>query len=668
MELSDLKGLGPARLKRLHAMGVTSLRDLLYFFPVRYEDHTRETPLSEAWEGDALIRGTVEEKPKISYFRGLSRVSAALRAGHDFLPLVWFNEPWMVQQLPLRQEILLYGRIQVKNGRRTLLNPKMVTEKSWVPVYRTVRGLPGRSVQQMMREVLARVKEICPETLPEDLLARHHLIPLARALSWIHFPENPEQIREAKRRLNFEDMLVYMTGVELFQHQSQAGRALGIGPGETDAFWSAAPFPPTGAQKRVLREIAEDMNRDRAMSRLVQGDVGCGKTMLAFGAIYLAWRHGYQSAMMAPTEVLAHQHYESAKKMLEPLGIPCMLLTGGTKAAERRKIEKALREGTCGAVFGTHALISRGVEYHRLGLVVTDEQHRFGVRQRSSLQDKGLDGDTRYPHVLVMSATPIPRTLALILFGDLDLSLVDEMPPGRKPVKTRLVPPEKREDLYRYLREMVGKGHQGYVVCPLAEDSETLPEVRSARGLYEELRAGEGGLRAGLTWGLQKSADKTETLRAFSEGETDILVATTVIEVGINVPSATIMIIENAERFGLSQLHQLRGRVGRGEAESWCFLVSGAPGKLRILCDTGDGFEIAKKDLEMRGPGDLMGTRQSGDPAQRLAGEGDMRLLEEARACAQDLMRNPEREEERIQVEALCRKVFEEKDFRIALN
>ena len=669
MELSDLKGLGPTRLNRLHAMGISSLRDLLYFFPVRYEDHTRETPLSQAWEGELLVRGTVREKPGISYYRGLSRVTARLWNGTEFLPLVWFNEPWMVQQLPLNQDILLYGRIQAKDRRRSMQNPKIITEKGWFPVYRTIRGLPGRTFHQMMREAMSAVGEVCPETLPESLRVRHGLLSLADALSGIHFPKNAEHLLQARRRLDFESMLIYMTGVSLFQHQARPGSSMNIRPGDLDFFWSRMPYRPTSAQERVLREIAADLNRDQAMSRLVQGDVGCGKTLLAFGAIYLARKSGFQAAMMAPTEVLAHQHYENARQLLEPLGVSCELLTGSTRAAERRRVLKSLREGTCGAVFGTHALISEGVEYQKLGLVITDEQHRFGVRQRSSLQEKGENGEEFSPHVLVISATPIPRSLALILYGDLDLSLVDELPPGRKPVRTRLVPPEKREDLYRYLKSMAEQGQQGYVVCPLAEDSETLPEVKSAEGMLQYLSSGEfSALRAGRTWGQQKSAEKNETLRRFSAGELDVLVATTVIEVGINVPNATLMIVENAERFGLSQLHQLRGRVGRGEKESWCFLVSDASGKLRILCETGDGFEIAKKDLEIRGPGDLMGTRQSGDAAMGIAGGGDMRLLDEVQACVRDIMENPERAEERLRVEKLCRSFFDGNDFRIALN
>ena len=672
MQLSDLKGLGPTRLARLRAMGIDSLRDLLYFFPTRYEDHVHVTPIGAAQAGEIMIQGKILEKPKIAYFHGMSRVTATIADASGRIGISWFNEPWMTQQAPVGIEITLYGRLQEKNGRRSLVNPRIITERGWAPIYRPMKGFPGKNFQAMMQEALSAVEEICPETLPRSFRERHGLIPLGSAIRETHFPRELESLKAARRRLDFESMLMYLMGVQIFQQQKQPGFAMEIPAGEPDTFWQQMPFPPTGAQRRVMEEIAADMRRGEAMSRLVQGDVGCGKTIRAFGAIYLAWRAGYQSAMMAPTEVLARQHYENAKAQLEPLGISCGLLTGSTRAAERRKILKALADGECQVVFGTHALISEGVEYARLGLAITDEQHRFGVRQRSRLQEKGFDGqqENPAPHVLVMSATPIPRTLALILYGDLNLSLVDELPPGRQPVKTRMVPAEKRAGMYQFLRQQVEqKGQQAYVVCPLVEDSETLENVKSAQSLYEELKKNElQGLRVGKTWGTQKSEEKVETLRRFAAGELDVLVATTVIEVGVNVPNATIMIIENAERYGLSQLHQLRGRVGRGSEESWCFLMADGTKKLRILCETNDGFLVAQKDLEIRGPGDLMGTRQSGEAVQRIVGGGDVALLEEAQKAVQALVSDPGQAQERQAIEALTRKVFSEKDFKIALN
>ncbi len=670
MELSDLKGLGPSRLERLRAMGIASLRDLLYFLPLRYEDRETARPVRELGEGASAVRGTVAEKPKIAYFHGLSRVTAVLRdAAGDALPLCWFNEPWMTQQLPVGKEILLFGRVAVKNGRRQMQNPVLVTEPGWTPVYRPVKGIPAKTLRGMIREALEGADECCPETLPLSFRERHGLTDLRTALRQTHFPDSLERLKEARRRISFENMLMYLTGVAMRRDEAQPGWAMELDPADAEAFWEKMPFAPTGAQRRVLREIADDLGRDRAMSRLVQGDVGCGKTALAFGAICLAHGAGFQSAMMAPTEILARQHYEAAVSLLEPFGIRCRLLMGSTKAKERRETLRELADGTCGAVFGTHALISAGVEYRRLGLAVTDEQHRFGVRQRSRLQEKGIGEDQKAPHVLVMSATPIPRSLALILYGDLDLSVVDEMPPGRVPVKTRLVPEEKRRDMYRFLREQIARGRQAYVVCPLVEDSEALDEVRSAKALYAELTGDVlKDLRVGLTWGAQKSDEKAEVLRRFSEGALDVLVATTVIEVGVNVPNAAVMVIENAERYGLSQLHQLRGRVGRGGGESWCFLLSSSGRKLRVLCETNDGFAVAQKDLEIRGPGDLMGTRQSGEALQGFLLDGDTRLLDEAARAVRELMEDPLLEEERTAVERAARRFFEEKEIRVALN
>jgi len=404
------------------------------------------------------------------------------------------------------------------------------------------------------------------------------------------------------------------------------------------------------------------------MSRLVQGDVGCGKTALAFGAIAMTCGAGFQAAMMAPTEILARQHYESAKAMLEPMGITCGLMIGSMKAAEKRTAHAKAADGSWQAVFGTHALISEGVTYQHLGLVVTDEQHRFGVRQRSTLQEKG-ESDGRAPHVLVMSATPIPRTLALILYGDLDVSVVDELPPGRTPVKTRVVPEEKRGDMYSFLREQVRQGRQAYVVCPLVEDSEAIENVRSARATFDSLNRGVlSGLRVGLTWGAQPAEEKAEVLRSFSAGELDVLVSTTVIEVGVNVPNASVMVIENAERYGLSQLHQLRGRVGRGSAESWCFLLAEENQRLKILTQTNDGFLVAQKDLELRGPGDLMGTRQSGEEIAGFLLDGDVRLLEEASRCMKTLREKPDYKEERQAVEAEAALHYHDKLSKIALN
>ncbi len=663
-----MRGIGPARLESLRAVGIVSLRDLLYTLPQRYEDQTHVTPCSEARGGEVLVMGMVQDAPKISRYNGITRVTATLTDDSGRLPLAWYNQPWMAQQLPVGQSVMLYGRVGISRNRPVLQNAQRVTEPSIQPVYRAVKGIPAKSFRTMMEQALEQVDDCCPETLPNDLRLRHGLCELNFALREAHFPANLENLKTARRRLAFEQMLMYQAALGLLRHHKEDGIALPLAEDAPDTFWRTMPFPPTGAQQRVLNEIAQDLRRTRAMSRLVQGDVGCGKTALAFGAIAMACGAGYQAAMMAPTEILARQHYESAKTMLEPLGIRCGLLTGSLRAKAKREAHAACAEGAWDAVFGTHALISEGVTYRNLALVVTDEQHRFGVRQRSTLQEKGTQAQ-KAPHVLVMSATPIPRTLALILYGDLDVSVVDELPPGRTPVKTRVVPDEKRESMYGFLRAEVAKGRQGYVVCPLVEDSDMLEDVRSVQATCDELVSGVlHGLRVGLTWGAQPAEEKAQVLAEFSSGALDVLVSTTVIEVGVNVPNASVMIIENAERYGLSQLHQLRGRVGRGSAESWCFLLAGENERLRILTQTNDGFLVAQKDLELRGPGDLMGTRQSGEMLAGFLLDGDVKLLEEAANCMKRLRADDALRDEREAVETVALAHYGEKLAQVALN
>jgi len=666
MELSAMKGLGPVRLESLRAVGICSLRDLLYTLPVRYEDRTQRTACAEAFSGEVMVQGIVAEKPKINRFGGLTRVTAKIADESGSLGLVWYNQPWVMQQLPVGEPVMLYGRMADK--RRVLQNAVVVHEPSIQPVYKAVKGIPAKTFREIMERALEQVDDCCPETLPKGLRMRHDLCELNYAIRQAHFPQDFEALKLARRRLAFEQMLMYQAALGLMRHHKEDGFPLPLTGDAAEKFWSHMPFSPTNAQRRVMNEIASDMRRTRAMSRLVQGDVGCGKTALAFGAIAMTCEAGFQAAMMAPTEILARQHYESAKAMLEPMGICCGLLIGSMKAKEKKLAHASCADGSWQAVFGTHALISEGVQYQKLGLVVTDEQHRFGVMQRSTLQQKGADG-AKAPHVLVMSATPIPRTLALILYGDLDVSVVDELPPGRTPVKTRVVPEDKRSDMYGFLRTEVAMGRQAYVVCPLVEDSEAMEDVRSAQATYDELTANElRGLRVGLTWGAQPAEEKAEVLREFSAGHLDVLVSTTVIEVGVNVPNASVMVIENAERYGLSQLHQLRGRVGRGSAESWCFLLAGMSERLRILSQTNDGFVVAQKDLELRGPGDLMGTRQSGEMMAGFLLDGDVKLLEEAAKCMKQLREDPSMQEEHRAVENTAMEHYRDKIAHIALN
>ena len=673
MELSTLKGIGPTRLETLRAMGITSLRDLLYTLPVRYEDHTKTAAIDSLEQlyrvpTDVMIRGEFKKELTLTRFRGITKVAGSFSDGTGTISVCWYNQPWIMQQYHPGEEYCFYGRFTVKSGRKMLQSPTLVTETGFSPVYKAIRGIPAKTFRELIGKALTEVDDCCPESLPRSIRIEHRLCELNFAIRQAHFPDDEETLKMARRRLSFEKALLFQTYISSFGSRRLNGYAMELPPEAGGTFWKRLTFPPTSAQKRVLNEILADLRKGNAMSRLVQGDVGCGKTVIAFGAIDAVCHAGFQAAMMAPTEILAEQHYLNAKEILEPAGIRCRLLTGSTKTKERREILNELESGECGAIFGTHALISKGVEYHKLGLVITDEQHRFGVRQRSELQNKGKSGEAA-PHVLVMSATPIPRTLALILYGDLDISIVDELPPGRIPVKTRLVRPEKMADMYGFVRKKIAEGQQIYIVCPLVEDSEASEDVRSATSQYEELKDTVfSGITTGLVYGSQKEEEKEAAIRAFKDGNISVLFSTTVIEVGVNVPNACIMIIQNAERFGLSQLHQLRGRVGRGSAESWCFLAAEPNEKLNVFCSTNDGFVIAEKDLELRGPGELAGTRQSGSGMDTALLGTDVRILEETRSCLNRLRNDPHRKNDLLELEKAAEISYSEALKEIAMN
>lgn len=668
MELTEMAGIGPARTEALRAMGIISLRDLLYTLPERYEDYSTVSSCNTNKPGNILIEGTVLQDPRLSVYHGLRKVTITVEDETGKMPVCWYNAPWIQNSVSAGQKIRLYGRLQIKNNRRTLQNPRFASnEKGLIPVYRSMKGFPAKTFRNLITEALKTVDDCCPETLPSEFRIAYRLCELNYAIRQAHFPDSYAALNLARRRLSFERVLLYLVYVSMSGTQKQNGFPMDIPEEKIQSYWQSQPFLPTKAQQAVLKEIASDLRKKTAMSRMVQGDVGCGKTAVAFGAIYLAVSAGYQCSMMAPTEILAVQHYENARKTLEPLGIRCRLLTGSTKTKDRKTILQELKGQQCDAVFGTHALISKNVEYGKLGLVITDEQHRFGVNQRSSLQMKGKKENIS-PHVLVMSATPIPRTLALILYGDLDLSVIDELPEGRIPVKTRIVPEHKREDMYSFLRKEIAKGKQAYIVCPLVDENEEKTELHSAKALFDSLRKHEmKGLRVGLTWGSQKPDEKDQVLHDFTEGKYDVLVSTTVIEVGVNNPNATIMVIENAERYGLSQLHQLRGRVGRGRDESWCFLFAEPSEKLNTFCSTNDGFIIAQKDMELRGPGDLIGTRQSGEPGGPFL-FSDIRLLDEVTHCVSDLQHNPSMKNAMITIQKNAESYFSEIGREIALN
>ncbi|NLI22729.1 MAG: ATP-dependent DNA helicase RecG [Clostridiales bacterium] len=637
MELKDLLGVGKARLAALHAAGIDSLRDLLFAVPFQYRDLGRRTTVAQAREGErqTLLLERVGE-PRLYRYGKRSRVTCALRDETGELLGCWFNQPWMREALLKRPQMLMFGKVNRVGRRLQLTNPSLEERLRVVPVYRPMDGVPQKTREQLVQQALAAVESLCPETLPETVLARYGLMPLPEAMLALHAPTDLAEAGEGQRRFAFEQMLLYQVAVREMRGARREGRAFSVPRGAEDSFWRAMPFSPTGAQRRTLREVADDLRAPAAMARMVQGDVGCGKTAVAFGAIRMCAEAGYQSALMAPTEILARQHFHSAKQLLEPMGLRCGLLLGGLGVRERREALAAIASGAWQVVVGTHALIGEGVSYARLGLCVTDEQHRFGVEQRTRLLRKA--GDTP-PDLLVMSATPIPRTLALAMFGDLDVSVIDELPPGRTPVQTRIVPQNRRKDMYLFLRREIENGHQAYVVCPLVEEDEADEQRKAVESHFEALCRGPlKGIPVGLTHGRQPSAEKAAVLDAFAEGKLRALVATTVIEVGVNVPNATVMVVENAERYGLAQLHQLRGRVGRGGGESWCFLVAQENERLRTLVRTNDGFEVARKDLELRGPGEMLGTRQHG---VSLLPEGvalsNIQLLHDAVDCAEAL-------------------------------
>ena len=642
MELQDLTGVGKTRLAALHAAGIDSLRDLLYDVPIKYRDLGDAVQTADAVDGERqTLRLERIGEPKIFRRGKLSRVTCNFRDISGEAQGVWFNQPWMTDALMRRQSFLLYGKVERTGRRVKLTNPSLEDALRIVPVYRPIDGLPQKTHENLVKQALSVVADACPENLPLPVLAQYDLPPAPQAMQALHTPQRMDAVARAQRRFAFEQMLLYQIAVGEMKSARRDGRPIPVAEDAEDGFWRAMPFTPTGAQRRTLSEVAADMRKPAAMARMVQGDVGCGKTAIAFGAMKLAIEAGFQAALMAPTEILARQHYESARQMLEPMGVSCGLFVGGMGARERREAVSAIRRGEWRAVIGTHALIGEGIQYQRLGLCVTDEQHRFGVKQRTRLLQKA--GDVP-PDLLVMSATPIPRSLALAMFGDLDVSVVDELPPGRMPVKTRIVPDAKRKEMYLFLRGQIQQGWQAYVVCPLVEEDEADEQRKAVESHFEALCRGPlKGVPVGLTHGRQPSAEKAAVLSAFTEGRLRVLVATTVIEVGMNVPNATVMVVENAERYGLAQLHQLRGRVGRGAAESWCFLVAKENERLRALTQTNDGFLIAQKDLELRGPGELLGTRQHGVALLPGGVElGNVRLLSDAAECAAALATVPE--------------------------
>ncbi len=637
--VSALKGIGAARAAAFQKLSVNTVEELLYFLPREYRDFSTLKTVNELVHGEfAAIRLQVVQEPQlIRPSRALQIVTVRAQDETGHMQVNWFNQPYRKNALHAGQFKVFCGRVDTARGVK-LVNPSVSDKQPGIlPVYPLVQGLSQHQVRDAVGRALELSFPYLKETLPGSLLNRYGLCGIKEALLNVHFPKDQAALSEARRRLSFEDMLYYLMAIGLKKRARAQKEGVSFQTkGFREAFVKSLPYAPTDAQRRVLAEIEEGMQCPLPMNRLIQGDVGSGKTILALYAIRVAAENGYQSAMMAPTEILAQQHY---KQLAARHPDTVCLLCGGMKKKERDEAYQKIENGEIKVVVGTHALLQSGLVFHRLGLVVTDEQHRFGVRQRAQLINKS----EKTPDVLIMSATPIPRTLAMLLYGDLELSVLDELPPGRKPVLTRLVPEEKREDMYRFIERQVSEGRQAYVVCPLVETSEQM-EAHSAQDVYEELCALLPRVRIALLHGRMAAAKKEEAIALFRAHHTDILVSTTVVEVGVDVPNAAIMAIESAERFGLAQLHQLRGRVGRGTAQSFCFLLYGSGGdtakaRLETMVKTNDGFVIAQRDLELRGPGEFFGTRQHGaDELSAAKIAANMDVLFEAQRAADAIL------------------------------
>ena len=662
--LQALPGVGPARAKALERLGLHTVGDLLGHYPRDYEDRRKSAVIAAAPEGvPVCLTLMVAEPPRLSRIRrGLELVKVRMVDDTGSLTATFFNQAYLKDAMRTGETYVCFGRVEGPPGRRQMTNP--VCERAdrvrftgrILPVYPLTHGVSNNLLAGLTLRCVEECAGQAEECLPRDLRQAHQLAEAEFALRNVHFPADENALAAARRRLIFEELFCLTCGMALLRTRREKAAGLPFRLCPEEEFLKLLPFALTGAQRRVMGEIAADLTSGVPMNRLVQGDVGSGKTMLAAYGAWLAAKNGYQCALMAPTELLAEQHYRSLSPLLEGAGVRVGLLTGAVKGKARKTVYTALESGELDLVIGTHALLSEGVAFARLGLVITDEQHRFGVGQRAALAAKA-EGT---PHVLVMSATPIPRTLALIIYGDLDVSVVDELPPGRSPVETFVVGEDKRQRMYNFVRKLVGEGRQAYIVCPAVEEGEedgpgdgaepggpgAPAPLKAAVPYAEELRTQVfPELRVGLVHGKMKSREKDAVMTAFAAGELDVLVSTTVIEVGVDVPNAALMIVENADRFGLSQLHQLRGRVGRGKHQSFCVLVTSTRSqesreRLRVLSKTNDGFKIAEEDLRLRGPGDFFGSRQHGLPQLGIADlAGDMRVLKEAQSAAEELLR-----------------------------
>ena len=651
MKLNDsiqyLKGIGEARAKLFSRLGIRTIRDLLYHLPRTYEDRSQIKNISDLMDGDFVcISGRLADE--IKSYRTRSRLSVtqtSISDGTGIMRVVWFNAPYISATLKEGADFTFYGKAIYKGQFFEMVNPVVDANSSGkktgkiIPFYPLSSGLAQNNIRSAIEQAFLSLDEMPADIIPDKVIKSNHLLPLSSALKNIHAPETLDVFENARERLAFEELFILQTGILLMRDERFKHDAVPIKNVKCVAdFAQSLPFALTNAQKRVINEICSDLRQSVPMNRLVQGDVGSGKTIVAASAIFAAVNSGFQAALMAPTEILAMQHYKNFTNLFSKFGFKTVFLSGGMSAQDRRQALAAIKDGSANIVVGTHAIITDKVIFNNLALVITDEQHRFGVRQRSQLTEKGINA-----HTLVMTATPIPRTLSLILYGDLDISVIDELPPGRKKIETISADSSSRDRINEFIIKNINDGRQAYIVCPLIEESEALT-AKSVTEYADSLKKGAfKNYSVGVLHGKLKPSERNDVMSRFANGEIDILVSTTVIEVGVDVPNATIMIIENSERFGLSQLHQLRGRIGRGKHQSYCILFCDggkiAKERVKIMCQTNDGFKISEKDLLLRGPGEFFGVRQHGLPELKIANlSTDMHILKRAKDSAQQLI------------------------------
>lgn len=663
-DLQYIKGVGPKRIKSLNKLGINTIGDLLYFFPKDYEKR-KIIPINMMSDGEKqTIRARVSGNATEVKVRGnMTITKIPVSDGISVANIVYFNQPYIKKNFIYNKEYILTGKVSIKFGEIQMITPEINSALGIVPVYRLTEGISSSVLRTIFDNVKKEIDEI-PDFLPESIRTKYSLINLNKAIKQMHFPTSEKDIIDAKKRLSFDELFILQLCLMLIKNKTSVfvkDKKMKYMV-EIDSFIENLPFKMTNAQLKTWAQVKQDMTSDKVMNRLVLGDVGSGKTLIAILACYLTILNGFQAAFMAPTEILAEQHFKNIKKYFEKMAIKIALLTGNMPQKEKSEAVDDIKNGSINLVIGTHAIIQDEIKFKNLGLIITDEQHRFGVRQRALLSQKGDN-----PDMLIMTATPIPRTLALVLYGDLDVSLIDEMPPGRKRIMTYALDESMSERVYAFVRKNVNEGRQAYVVCPLIEESETI-DAKSALKHYEFLTKHYlKGLNVKLLHGKLSNSEKDEIMKSFVEGETDILVSTTVVEVGIDVANATVIVIENAERFGLAQLHQLRGRVGRGEHQSYCFLISqmdseNAKARMEAMVRSQNGFEIAEKDMALRGPGEFLGLRQHGMTEFKVSDLSDVEILKISHEAALDVLKTDadfKRQENQLLKKMLMKKYYE---------